>query len=314
MMNIIRWMNRGWAIIKETMESIRNRCSIKKEWMYIGFVLVVTLCSVSAAELSSYGKLKTWYYDLTNKEIINKGIFYADEKKEEGLMRGQFLTYYRYEEFGVSNPDEIDKTAPMVALTFDDGPNPEYTQQILDVLKANYSYATFFVVGTNAEKYPEVLQNILSAGSEIGNHTYHHKNLTEADTDTIEQEISGVNRAVKSATGEKATLIRPPYGAYDDTVMSMLTEPVVLWDMDTEDWKSRNAKVIADKVLSEVKDGDIILMHDIYDSTAQAVEQIVPRLKEMGYQIVSVSQMAAYKGKTLDLGKPYGEIDGVSEQ
>ena len=154
----------------------------------------------------------------------------------------------------------------------------------------------------------------MSSGSEIGNHTYHHANLTKADDDTIEKEISDVNRAVKNATGEKATLIRPPYGAYNDKVMALLTEPVVLWDLDTEDWSSRNAQDIAEKVLSTVKDGDIVLMHDIYESTAEAVEIMVPKLKEMGYQIVSVSQMAQYKGRTLELGKAYGEIDALSGQ
>ncbi len=291
-----------------------NRQTKKHYVYYIGFVLLVTLISILAAERSSYGKLRMWYYNLTNREIVEKGI--EDDREEVGLsdVQGQFLTHYRYMTFGKSDPDDVDVTAPMVALTFDDGPNPDYTRRILDVLKANYSHATFFVVGNNAEKYPEMLQEIMESGNEIGNHTYHHKNLTEEDIDTVVQEISDVNHVVKNATGRNATLIRPPFGAYNDEVLGVLTEPVVLWDMDTEDWKSRNAKMIADKVISQVKDGDIVLMHDIYDSTAEAVEFMVPKLKEMGYQIVSVSQMAQYKGKTLELGKAYGEIDELTGQ
>ncbi len=310
-MNVRRWIYRFTRKFKKWFRKCRHRYghSRGKE---VSFVVAVTFVCILAAELSPYGRMRMWYRHLTHQEVVNKGV--VRDVNESDLTRGQFLTYYRHITFGSSNPDDVDTTAPMVAFTFDDGPNPEYTNRILDVLNVNYSHATFFVVGNNAESYPEILQNILSSGSEIGNHTYHHANLTKADDDTIEKEISDVNRAVKNATGEKATLIRPPYGAYDDNVMALLTEPVVLWDLDTEDWSSRNAQDIAEKVLSTVKDGDIVLMHDIYDSTAEAVEIMVPKLKEMGYQIVSVSQMAQYKGRTLELGKAYGEIDALSGQ
>lgn len=309
-----RWSNYIDVLWKEHIAPVRKHLTWRPKKRYLAFIGIVTVVSILAAETSSYGKLKMWYYNLTNQELVNKGIAYTQENGSEFEMPGQFLTYYRYTTFSQSDPNNVDTAAPMVAFTFDDGPNPTYTQRILDVLNANYSHATFFVVGNNAEQYPEVLQSIIASGSEIGNHTYHHKNLTKEDADSVEQEVSGVNRAVKSATGEKATLIRPPYGAYNEDVLAQLTEPVVLWDLDTEDWESRNAKVIADKVISSVKDGDIVLMHDIYDSTAEAVELMVPKLKEMGFQIVSVSQMAQYKGRTLELGKAYGEIDGLSGQ
>jgi peptidoglycan/xylan/chitin deacetylase (PgdA/CDA1 family) len=248
-----------------------------------------------AAEVAPGGSLRAWYHNLTNTTVFNKDI--QNEVTEGEIMKGSFLTYYRFEKFGATNPEEIDTTAPMVAFTFDDGPNPEYTQRILDVLTANYSHATFFVVGNNAEDYPEVLQSISSAGCEIGNHTYGHK----------------VNRAVIKATGESTTVIRPPYGSYNDDVLNVMQEPVVLWDLDTEDWSSRNAQKVTEKVLENIKDGDIVLMHDIYDSTAEAVEILVPKLKEQGYQIVSVSELARYKGKTLELNKAYGEIEGSEE-
>ena len=304
-----RWIDKVRSWRKEWSRQTKNQYVY-----YIGFVLLATLISISAAELSSYGKIKMWYYNITNREIVGKGIADDREPVELSGVQGQFLTHYRYTAFGISDPNDVDVTAPMVAFTFDDGPNPEYTQRILDVLNENYSHATFFVVGDNAEKYPEILQSIIASGSEIGNHTYDHKNLTKEDTDTVTKEIAGVNEAVKKATGEETTLIRPPYGAYNDEVLRVLTEPVVLWDMDTQDWESRNARTIADKVVSQVKDGDIILMHDIYDSTAEAVEFMVPKLKEMGYQIVSVSQLAQYKGTTLELGKAYGEIEGLTGQ
>lgn len=282
--------------------------------LYPFFIITVSLLCIILAELSPNGKMRSWYYNLTHKEIINKGIQYADESNNTGKEVGNFLTYYRFQKFGASNPEEVDTEAPMIALTFDDGPNPDNTKRILDVLTANYSHATFFVVGTNAEKYPDTLKAILSAGCEIGNHSYNHTNLTTVDAEKVETEIEEVNRAVKKATGENTTVIRPPYGAYDDNLLNQLQEPVVLWDLDTEDWDSRNAQTIVDKVLSDIKDGDIVLMHDIYESTAEAMEILVPKLKEQGYQIVTVSEMARYKGKELELGKPYGKIQGLSQE
>jgi peptidoglycan/xylan/chitin deacetylase (PgdA/CDA1 family) len=279
--------------------------------IYAGYVVIASLICLLAAQLASDSGFRTWYYNLTNKPIINKDI--QNEVTEGEVMKGSFLTYYRFEKFGATNPEEVDATAPMVAFTFDDGPNPEYTQRILDVLTANYSHATFFVVGNNAENYPDMLKAISLAGCEIGNHTYGHKNLTSLTTDEVEEQIDKVNRAVRKATGESTTVIRPPYGAYNDEVLSLMQEPVVLWDLDTEDWDSRNAKKVTEKVLENIKDGDIVLMHDIYDSTAEAVETLVPKLKEQGYQIVSVSELARYKGKTLELNKAYGEIEGSEE-
>lgn len=284
-----------------------------RKLVYSTFIILTSLFCIMLAELSPNGRMRMWYYDLTHKEIIDKGIQYKGEEGIAGGISGQFLTYYRFREFGGSNPSEIDPNAPMVAITFDDGPNPSNTQRILDTLNANYSHATFFVVGTNAEKYQDTLKSISVSGSEIGNHSYAHKNLTTLSESEVEEEIDAVNRVVKKATGENATVIRPPYGAFDDDLLNQLKEPIILWDLDTEDWDSRNAQVIVDKVLSEVNDGDIILMHDIYESTAEAVEILIPKLKEAGYQVVTVSEMARYKGKELELGKPYGEIRGVTQ-
>lgn len=279
---------------------------------YLAFIILVSLICILPAEKSSH-RFRNWYYDLTHKVVINKGVEYA-ENGVSLIDTEKFLTYYRFQEFGAANPKEIDVNAPMVALTFDDGPNPDYTKRIIEILEENYSRATFFVVGTNAELYSETLQMISESGSEIGNHSYNHKNLTEINEEEVEKEIDKVNRAVKKATGEKASVIRPPYGAFDDTLLTRLDEPAILWDMDTEDWNNRNAQTIADKILSEVKDGDIILMHDIYDSTAEAVAIVVPKLKELGYQIVTVSELAHYKGKTLEAGKVYGGFRGIKEE
>jgi len=283
------------------------RDTFKEQWkLYLVFIVVTSMVSIMAAEISQAKGFRGWYYNLINKDIISKGVEY--QQKDSVQSYGSFMTYYRFQQFGASNPERVDANAPMVALTFDDGPNPEYTGRILNVLEDNYSHATFFVVGTNAEKYPEALQRIASSGNEIGNHTYSHANLTDIVLANVEEEIDKVNRAVKKATGEITTVVRPPYGAYNDAVLNQLQQPVVLWDVDTEDWDSRNAQTIVDNIIANINDGDIILMHDIYESTAEAVELLVPRLKEMGYQVVSVSEMARYKGRELELHKAYGGV------
>lgn len=290
----------------------RKRRHFTNLQIYMGYIVIATLICIFAVQLSPGSSLRNWYYNLIHKPIINKDIQYMSGNNEsQEINRGNFMTYYRYQRFGATNPEEVDPNAPMIAFTFDDGPNPDYTKRILDVLNANYSHATFFVVGNNAENYPDMLKAISSSGSEIGNHSYGHKDLTTLDADEVEEQIDKVNRAVKKATGENTTVIRPPYGAFNDDVLGQLKEPVILWDLDTEDWESRNAKKVAEKILDTVRDGDIVLMHDIYESTAEAVEIVVPKLKEQGYQIMSVSEMAHYKGKELELNKAYGKIQST---
>lgn len=307
--------------IRKNLHNIRKRLCIfsgnlkkrnlENRHIYAIYIVAATAFCLFAVQFAPGSSFRNWYYNLINKPIINKEIQYmADGREEQEMKKGTFLTYYRHAAFGATNPEEVDPNAPMIALTFDDGPNSDYTQRILDVLAANYSHATFFVVGPNAENFPEMLKAISLAGCEVGNHTYHHKDLTTLTAAEVEEEIDKVNRAVKKATGENTTVIRPPYGAFNDDVLAQLNEPVILWDLDTEDWDSRNAQKVVQKVLDTVKDGDIVLMHDIYDSTAEAVEILVPKLKEQGYQIVSVSELARYKGKQLELGKAYGEIEG----
>lgn len=264
---------------------------------------------IMAAQLSDGSRFRNWYDNLHHKEVVNKDVQYAiSQDSNDDVNKGELRTRYRNVRFGATNPQEVDPNAPMIAFTFDDGPNEEYTERILKVLQENYSSATFFEVGYNIDKYPETVKKVTLAGSEIGNHTKDHQNLTKVDGDEIMNQIGHVNRIVQELTGSKATMIRPPEGAYDETVLGLLEEPVVLWNLDTEDWRSRNAQDIAQRILDNAKDGDIVLMHDIYDSTAEAVEIVVPMLKERGFQILSVSELARYKGKELELGKAYGQI------
>ncbi|MCD7981956.1 MAG: polysaccharide deacetylase family protein [Clostridiales bacterium] len=183
----------------------------------------------------------------------------------------------------------------MVALTYDDGPS-EYTTTILDTLEKYNSKATFFVVGERVGSYSSIVKRAYNLGCQIGNHTYNHTTLTTASVATIQSQISLTNNAVKSVTGVSPTIMRPPGGAYNATVRSTVGMPLILWSIDTLDWKTRNSVSTVNSVLNNVKDGDIVLMHDLYQATATASLTIIPSLVSRGYQLVTVEEMALLRG------------------
>ena len=210
------------------------------------------------------------------------------------------------EKVEISLPNrDIDPNKPMVALTFDDGPNKGTTIPILDSLKEYDSVATFFILGNRVSNNADILVRMLEEGSEIGNHSFNHKELTKLSTTELSQQISKTQDAIIEVTGNRPKFLRPTYGSYDEDLKSRVDMPLILWSIDTLDWKNRNAKKVADHVLGNVKDGDIILMHDIYDSTAEAVKLLVPELINRGYQLVTVSDLLELKGESLKNGKIY---------
>ncbi len=189
----------------------------------------------------------------------------------------------------------IDPNKPMIALTFDDGP-ASGTSRILDALEANGQVATFFVVGSNAKIYQDTLRRADELGCEIGNHTYNHPSLSRLAASQIVNEIALTNEYIRSATGHDADVLRPPYGAFNDTVRQNAGVPLILWSIDTRDWETRNTQSTINSVLSNVRDGDIILMHDIHPSTVDAAVYLIPELVSRGYQLVTVSELAEYRG------------------
>lgn len=219
--------------------------------------------------------------------------------------------FYRVKVTGtslVSNSDSlygIDPNKPMVALTFDDGPLTSVTTRILDVLEANDSRATFFVVGNRVNTYKSCVERAYGMGCEIGNHSYSHQTLTVVDASAMKSQIDQTNEAVKKITGEAPVLVRAPGGSTSSTVLSNIKMPFIGWSIDTLDWKSRNASSVVSAIKTNVKDGSIILMHDLYASTASATETIVPWLIKQGYQVVTVSEMMACNGYNLQSGKVY---------
>lgn len=190
----------------------------------------------------------------------------------------------------------IDPKKPMVALTFDDGPTRRYTTAILDALKENNASATFFVLGSRAKNAPDVLQRMILEGSEIGNHSYSHKQLTTLSKENIKEEISEAQESIYNITHRYPKIIRPPYGSKNDTLLQCANgKKIVTWTLDTSDWRTKDAKTIVEYVMDKVKNNDIILMHDLYASSAQAAVILIPKLKEAGYQLVTVSELYAYQ-------------------
>lgn len=248
--------------------------------------------------------------DTSNKDEINSEETTSEEATtqpesttlEETTSEGESVDKIDY-----SNPN-IDPTKPMVALTFDDGPGGESTIRILDALKKYNAHATFFVVGSNIDKYADIIKREAAEGSEVGNHTNSHAQLTKLDTNGILSEVNGVKEKVMQLTGQKVVPIRPPYGAVDDNVMAAITDPVILWSIDTLDWKTRDAQSTIQNIQSSVYDGAIILMHDIYSTTADAAVNIIDWLHSQGYQMVTVSELGYYRRGGLKTGVRYGAL------
>lgn len=220
---------------------------------------------------------------------------------------------YTKQEIEVSKqvPKEVKPVAtnkPMIALTFDDGPHITYTTEILNALKKYGGAATFFVVGSRASQYPQILQNIVAQGSEIGNHTWSHKNLANLSITGIQKEVNDTTDMILKSTNVKPKLIRPPYGSINTTVKNTVSSPLILWNVDTLDWKTKNKDMIVQEALKNAKDGNIILMHDIYATSKDAALTIIEELSKKGFQLVTVSQMYQSKKVPFASGKAYTNL------
>lgn len=212
----------------------------------------------------------------------------------------------------------------LIALTFDDGPSSKATDKILDILEKNSSTATFFVVGYNIEKNLSAVKRARDMGCEIGNHSNNHKNLTKCSADELRYQVDNPNRLLKDLADIDAKLFRVPGGNFKG-VEEEIGMPLIQWSIDTLDWKYKDAsnkdrteeqrnadlKKISDDVIKQAEQGDIVLMHDIYDFTADLCELLVPGLIEKGFKLVTVSEMYEAYGSELKNGKVYYNIEVI---
>lgn len=199
-------------------------------------------------------------------------------------------------------PKSTDK---LVALTFDDGPYTPVTSKILDTLEKYNGKATFFVVGDRAENYCKVLKRASDMGCEIGSHTYSHVNLANLPVPKMQREIEKSCNAISEVTGKEVRIIRPPEGATNESVKANIGMPMVMWSVDSRDWDYRNADKDYKSVMDNVFDGSIVLMHDLYPETADAVARIVPELAKQGYRFVTFSELMELRGVEVEPGCKY---------
>lgn len=178
-----------------------------------------------------------------------------------------------------------------IALTFDDGPHPVYTQQMLELLEREQVPATFFLLGQNVEEYGDVVKKISEKGHLIGNHTYHHVQITTLPMEQACEEIDRTNQLIEELTGQGTEYVRPPFGTWNKGLESELDMIPVMWTIDTLDWTTENVDSIVNQVVKNAGENDIILMHDSYQSTVQAVERIIALLRANGFEFVTVDEV-----------------------
>lgn len=196
------------------------------------------------------------------------------------------------------------KQRPMIALTFDDGPG-EYTEELINCLVENNAKATFFMLGQNVEAYPEIAKELSDAGMELGNHSYSHPDLVTIGAEAAAQQVSNTDAALKAATGFEATVMRPPGGSFNDSVKAAIDHPLIIWSVDTRDWATKSEDQTYQVVMDNAQDGSVVLMHDIHEWSVKAAIRMIPDLIAKGFKLVTVSELAEAKGKTLQSGNAY---------
>ena len=186
---------------------------------------------------------------------------------------------------------QMENNKGKIAITFDDGPHPFYTEQLLDGLRERSVHATFFVTGEHAKLHPDVIERMQEEGHLIGNHTYSHLQLNSSNKQEYKEQLIQTNEIIRDITGEEVLFVRPPYGSWDKSFESELNMFPVLWTVDPLDWCTDNASCITRKVVGKVQENDIILMHDYYDSSVTAALQIIDALQKEGYEFVTVEEI-----------------------
>lgn len=218
------------------------------------------------------------------------------------LLIGGLLTWLEYDYNAVKKEDVREACgyvsasatpveAPKIALTFDDGPSAAWTPVLLDGLKERGVKATFFLIGENADKNPEIVKRMAEEGHLIGNHTYHHVELTKVSENEARLELADTSAVIVRITGKEPEYMRPPFGAWQRKLEREIQMLPVLWTIDPLDWTTENQDEIVNKVVTEAEENDIILLHDCYKSSIEAGLRIVDILQEEGFVFVTVDEL-----------------------
>lgn len=213
-------------------------------------------------------------------DILNDPYF-KNEKKQFSTILNDFEIKYKNQYKGKK----------LIALTFDDGPNPNTTPKLLEILESKKIPVTFFALGENAQQYPEIIAQEAKNGHEVASHTWDHKDLQTLSIEEQKKEILNANKFINKITGQNISLYRPPYGSYNDNVLKITPLTIINWSVDTNDWKYNTSEPVIENALNYAYDGSIILMHDIHPWSVEAVPQIIDSLHQKGYTFVTVSSL-----------------------
>ena len=243
-----------------------------------------------------YQNVDGTYYAGGLQEIDGSTYYFGDNGyAQTGWVSVGFDDYY-FNDDGTYDPSQH-KTR--IAFTFDDGPG-EYTNELLDCLEQNNAHATFFMLGQNVGSWESEVQRMADIGCEIGSHSWDHPNLYDLDMDAVAKEFSDTDAALEKACGQKASVARAPYGNWSDDIISTVNKPFFTWSLDSLDWSYLDVNKDYDAVMNgDLTDGSIILMHDIHEPSVQAAIKMIPELVAKGYKLMTVSELAAAKGVTL---------------
>lgn len=199
--------------------------------------------------------------------------------------------------------NSVSISAPYVAMTYDDGPHPVYTPRLLDMLRERNIKATFYVIGSNAQRYPQIIRRMLAEGHEIGNHTWNHPALSSISEARGREEMSRTARLITDISGYHMRTMRPPYGATNQHVKQWLYQdygyPTIMWSVDPLDWKRPGASVVTSRILAGARPGAIILAHDIHQGTVDAMPNTLDGLLSRGFRFVTVSQLLNMENRPL---------------
>lgn len=193
----------------------------------------------------------------------------------------------------------------LVVLTFDDGPSPSTTPKLLDILAQKDVPATFFMLGSMAKKYPDLVKRIEKEGHEAASHTMYHQNLVRISASAATADINEAKNVVKNILKHEPRFTRPPYGNINNTVRNASSTPLILWSVDSEDWRHKNPKSIINITMSEIYDGSIILMHDIYPTSVDAMTDLIDSIRKAGYEFASIDEICKMRGINPKNGAAY---------
>ena len=300
--------------IQNTLSNVKNKNILidtsKEELAYITNIYDKDYLKYEINDLVYY-KYSQDIYNLIKDENINNFTYIIDDNKIDIYFNNidfNLINYIPYVTINTNTEQEVSYTSgnKFIAFTFDDGPS-EYTNDLLKTLEVNNASATFFMIGNRMKAYKDTVLNIYNSNSEVGSHSYSHKNLIEIDEKELETELNTPTLIYNEITHDNITLLRPPYGKYNDSLLNS-NYNIVLWNIDPKDWLLRDSKKIYNNVISNACDGCIVIFHDIYPETLEAIKMILPKLTEMNYNIVSVSKLIEVKEYDTSIKEPISHI------